>query len=170
MAGLREGVLLEAGFDTVAPNQPKDISSWLYELAAGKVEIVDNRAKGVPCYDPRYTFVEKLQTISTKYRKQQESGESPAEFMRHYYDVYRLLDRPDVQAFIGTENYKTHKHRRFRHGDNQVIAENEAFILSDPETGKLYSRAFVGSSALYYGKKPTFEEVLGRIDEWIDRL
>ena len=26
--GLREGVLLEVGFDTVAPNEPKDISSW----------------------------------------------------------------------------------------------------------------------------------------------
>jgi hypothetical protein len=25
--GLREGVLLEVGFDTVAPNEPKDISS-----------------------------------------------------------------------------------------------------------------------------------------------
>ena len=71
MEGLREGVLLEVGFDTVAPNSPKDISSWLYDrAAASKVEIVDNRAVAVPCYDPGYTFVEKLQTISTKFRKQ----------------------------------------------------------------------------------------------------
>jgi hypothetical protein len=26
--GLREGVLLEAGFAKVTPNEPKDISSW----------------------------------------------------------------------------------------------------------------------------------------------
>jgi hypothetical protein len=60
---LKEGVLLEAGFDVVTPNEAKDISSWAYDYAAGKVDVIDNRAKGVACYDPRYTFVEKLQTI-----------------------------------------------------------------------------------------------------------
>ena len=34
----------------------------------GKITITDNRAKGVACYDPGYTFVEKLQTVSTKFR------------------------------------------------------------------------------------------------------
>jgi len=55
---LREGVLLEAGFDTVTPNTARDISSWAYEYAASKIYITDNRAKAVPCYDPCYTFVE----------------------------------------------------------------------------------------------------------------
>ena len=45
--GLREGVLLEAGFAKVTPNEPKDISSWAYDYAADKVEIIDNRAKAV---------------------------------------------------------------------------------------------------------------------------
>jgi Nucleotidyl transferase AbiEii toxin, Type IV TA system len=170
LAGLREGVLLEAGFDTVAPNEPMDISSWLYDHAAGKVPIIDNRAKAVPCYDLRYTLVEKLQTISTKYRKQQETKESPLEFMRHYYDVYCLLDRPDVQGFIGGAEYNAHKARRFRQGDNQVIAENEAFLVSDAATRKLYHEAFNRSTVLYYGKTPTFEQVLGRIGDWIQRL
>ena len=70
LEGLREGVRLELGFDDVIPNTPKDIRSWAYDYAADKVDIVDSRAKGVACYDPRYTFVEKLQTISTKFRKQ----------------------------------------------------------------------------------------------------
>jgi hypothetical protein len=170
MAGLKEGVLLEAGFDVVSPNTPKDISSWLYDHAAAKVPLIDNRAKAVPCYDPRYTFVEKLQTISTKYRRQQEGNEFPSNFMRHYYDVYSLLQRPDVQAFIGTEPYKAHKAKRFRGGDNQKIAENEAFTLSDPDTRKTYAEAFAASTALYYGDKPTFDQVLSKITEWIDRL
>jgi nucleotidyltransferase AbiEii toxin of type IV toxin-antitoxin system len=153
LAGVKESVLLEAGFDVVAPNTPKDISSWLYDYAATRVPIIDNRAKGVPCYDPRYTFVEKLQTISTKYRRQQESKEIPSDFMRHYYDVYSLLHRPDVQAFIGTEPYRAHKAKRFRQGDNQNIAENQAFLLDDPKTRKMYAEAFAGSTALYYGAK-----------------
>jgi hypothetical protein len=170
LPGLREGVLLELGFDDVTPNIAKDISSWAYDYAAGKVDIIDNRAKGVACYDPRYTFVEKLQTISTKFRKQQESTESPVEFMRHYYDVHGLLQRPDVQAFIGTDAYKTHKTRRFPRADNQNIAHNEAFILSNAATRKVYEEAYVASSVLYYGNKPTFQQILDEIKKWIDRL
>ena len=168
--GLREGVLLELGFDDVAPNSPKDISSWAYDYAAGKVDIIDNRAKGVACYDPRYTFVEKLQTISTKFRRQQANGGSPIDFMRHYYDVHSLLQRPEVQAFIGTDEYKAHKAKRFPRADNQNIAQNEAFILSDPGTRKSYEDAFAKSSALYYGDKPSFEEVLELIAKWVDKL
>jgi hypothetical protein len=169
--GLKDGVLLEAGFDDVAPNATKDISSWAYEHAvASKVDIIDNRAKGVPCYDPRYTFVEKLQTVATKFRHQQENGEFPANFMRHYYDIYKLLQRPDVHSFIGTAAYTAHKEKRFPKADNKNIAENEAFILSDPATRKLYENAFATTSALYYKGKPTLGQILAEIGKWIDRL
>jgi Nucleotidyl transferase AbiEii toxin, Type IV TA system len=142
MKGLRPGVLLEAGFDEVSPNSSKDITSWLYDHAVSKgVDIIDNRAKGVPCYDPRYTFVEKLQTISTRYRQQQSSKASPVVFMRHYYDAYSLLRRKDVQDFIGTEEYKAHKKKRFRPGDDHDITQNQAFILADPATRELYAKA-----------------------------
>lgn len=168
---LKDGVLLEAGFDDVTPNVPKDISSWMYDHAAQSgVDIIDNRAKAVACYDPGYTFVEKLQTISTKFRKQQETGEFPANFMRHYYDAYSLLQRPEVQAFLGTDAYKVHKAKRFRGGDNPNIAENDAFILSDPETLAIYKEAYAKTGALYYNDKPTFDQILEEIADWADRL
>jgi hypothetical protein len=176
MDGLREGVLLELelDFDTVAPNIPKDITCWLYDKAVSrKVGVIDNRAIAVPCYDPGYTRVEKLQTIS--FRKQQESGNDPFGFMRHYYDVHELLKNSDVQAFIGTDAYtgtdayKQHKQARFR-GENQNIAGNEAFLLSDAETRALYADAYERSSSLYYGRKPTFEQILGDIKAWSAKL
>jgi hypothetical protein len=167
---LREGVLLEAGFDTVTPNTAKDISSWAYDYAASKIEIIDNRAKAVPCYDPRYTFVEKLQTISTKFRRQQEKKGSPIEFMRHYYDVYSLLKRPEVQEFIGTEAYKEHKKKRFRSGDEPDLTKNQAFHLTDPETRAACEKAYNTTSALYYTGKPTLDEILVEIGKWTDRL
>jgi hypothetical protein len=170
LAGLKPGVLLELGFDDVTPNSKKDISSWLYDYAADKTSIVDNRAKAVACYDPGYTFVEKLQTVSTKFRHQQDSNEFPINFMRHYYDIYSLLRRPEVQTFIGTADYQAHKTKRFRGGDNPNIAQNEAFILADPVTRKAYAKAFAESSALYYGDKPTFEKILEEISASIDRL
>jgi hypothetical protein len=170
MEGLREGVLLEVGFDTVAPNEPKDISSWMYDHAAGMVDIIDNRAKAVPCYDPGYTFVEKLQTVSTKFRNQQRDETDPVEFMRHYYDIHELLQQPKVQKFIGTDAYKTHKQARFRQGDNQNIAANKAFLLSDGETRALYADAYKRSGSLYYKGKPTFEQIMAEIQKWIEKL
>jgi hypothetical protein len=154
----------------VTPNSKRDISSWLYKHAKDKVQIIDNRAKAVACYDPGYTFVEKLQTVSTKFRQPQAKKDRPIDFMRHYYDVYALLQRPDVQAFIGTEAYNAHKTKRFRGGDNPAISQNQAFILADLETRKAYAKAFDKSSALYYGDKPTFEQVLEAIGKWIDCL
>ena len=117
-----------------------------------------------------YTLVEKLQTTSTKFRQQQESGEFPVNFMRHYYDVYCLLQRPEVQAFIGTDDYKTHMGKRFRQGDNPNIAENQAFVLSDPATRALYEQAYEASKVLYYGDKPTFAQILEKIGVWAERL
>ncbi|MDP9811396.1 hypothetical protein J2W42_004260 [Rhizobium tibeticum] len=167
---LKDGVLLEAGFDTVAPNIDKDISSWAYDFASSRVELIDNRALAVPCYEPGYTLVEKLQTISTKYRKQQETGQFPANFLRHYCDVYCLLDQPDVQAFIGTEAYLTHKARRFPKLDNPDIANNPAFSLSDPEIFALYESAYERTAPLYYHGRPSLKEILARIRSYADLL
>ncbi|WP_420963847.1 nucleotidyl transferase AbiEii/AbiGii toxin family protein [Brucella sp. IR073] len=70
-----------------------------------QVDIIDNRALGIACYHPGYTLVEKLQTISTKFRKQRETGECPANFLRHYYDVYALLGNSEVLEFLGSASY-----------------------------------------------------------------
>jgi hypothetical protein len=170
LKGLKPGILLELGFDDVTPNSKRDISSWLYDYAAEKAPIIDNRAKGVDCYDPRYTFVEKLQTVSTKFRRQQETKEFPVNFMRHYCDIYRLLQRPEVQAFVGTAAYMAHKQKRFRSGDDPDLTKNQAFVLSDPVTRRLYKAAYDASTALYYGKKPTFDDIFKEIAAWADRL
>jgi hypothetical protein len=167
---LKDGVLLEAGFDTIAPNIDKDISSWAYDFASSRVELIDNRALAVPCYEPGYTLVEKLQTISTKYRKQQQTGKFPANFLRHYYDVYCLLDQPDVQAFVGTDAYLAHKERRFPKLDNQDIGNNPAFSLSEPEIFAFYENAYERTAALYYHGRPSLEEILRRIGSYADRL
>ena len=50
--GLREGVLLEVGFDDVAPNTAKDISSWVKRLAADKVISSTTARKAWPATIP----------------------------------------------------------------------------------------------------------------------
>lgn len=139
LSDLKEGILLELGFDQTTPNIACDISSWVYDKALSlKLPIIDNRAKQVSCYLPGYSFVEKLQAISTKYRLQQENKSMPVNFLRHYYDVYKLLENEDVLKFVGNKEYKNHKQRRFRAGDELKIAINQAFIIDDPVTRDLY--------------------------------
>jgi hypothetical protein len=170
--GLKTGILLEAGFDQVAPNKPCTISSWAYDLAvrSGAPNLTDNRAIDVPCYEPGYTFVEKLQTISTKYRLQQQTGEMPANFMRHYYDVYCLLGVQGVQQFVGTQDYLAHKQKRFRQDDVADITKNEAFLLTNPETRMSYAAAYASTRALYYREQIPFDAIVERIAKVAARL
>ncbi len=92
LVGIKTGILLEPGFDDTTPNRLVTISSWAYDVAvARQVTIFDNRALEIPCYLPAYTFVEKLQTISTKYRRLSQTSTFPSNFLRHYYDIYCLL-------------------------------------------------------------------------------
>lgn len=45
--------------------------------------MIDNRARAVPCYAPMHTFVEKLKTLSSKYRRLVQPQAFPANFLRH---------------------------------------------------------------------------------------
>jgi len=171
LQGVKSGVLLEVGFDDTAPNRPVTISSWAYDTAVARGVLVgDNRAVDVLCYEPSHTFVEKLQTLSTKYRGLPETGRLPPNFLRHYYDVYCLLGLPEVLDFIGTPAYEARKRQRFRAADERVIARNPAFVLADPSRRKTFAAEYGRTAALYYQGQPPFEDIVARIHEHIDRL
>jgi hypothetical protein len=171
--GLKDGILLEVGFDTVTPNYPTTISSWAFDKAIEipEIEIKDNRAFGISCYHPGYTFVEKLQTITTKFRNEQKSGIERPNLMRQYYDVYCLLNNHEVNDFIGTPEYHAHKADRFSNADLEVpIKSSEAFLLSNTELREKFTKRYKATSALYYKGQPDFNDVLKRIYEKLDRL
>ena len=171
--GVKEGILLEAGFDTVTPFNLITISSWAYDkvISNPKIQITDNRAIDVSCYHPGYTFVEKLQTIATKFRKEKETGEPNPNFMRQYYDIYCLLNEKIVQDFIKSDEYQIHKKARFPKADYEIpIASNDAFILSGSTIRDDFAQRYKLTSALYYKGQPTFEEVLDQIKTFADKL
>lgn len=170
--GVKEGILLEIGFDTVTPNNALTISSWAYDKAVQQgVPVIDNRAIDIACYHPGYTFVEKLQTIATKFRQEKESGEEKQNLMRQYYDVYSLLGHPMVQQFIGTQEYQAHKEERFPPKDYAIpIAENQAFRLEDQKLRTRFIERYKATAALYYKNQPPFEDVLATIATWLGKL
>ncbi|TDX00275.1 nucleotidyl transferase AbiEii/AbiGii toxin family protein [Dinghuibacter silviterrae] len=171
--GLKPGILLEVGFDTVTPNEKLSISSWALDLALNTIsgQIVNNTATDISCYQPGYTLVEKLQTIVRKFRREQETGEENPNYMRQYYDVSRLLLRKEVQAFIGTKEYQDHKAVRIKGKDNEIpLLENEAFLLSDPKLRKNFAVRYAKTASLYYKGQLPFEELLAIIQENLPKL
>jgi hypothetical protein len=170
--GIKEGILLEAGFDKVTPNNTLTISSWAYEKAVQQnVEIIDNRAIDVACYHPGYTLVEKLQTVATKFRQEQDSGEELQNLMRQYYDIYNLLKDTTIQAFIGTNEYLEHKIDRFPKIDFDVpISQNEAFLLNNPKLKNRFKERYKRTATLYYKGQPNFEDILDEISKWVGKL
>jgi hypothetical protein len=170
LAGVKDGILLEVGFDDITPHFPRDISSWAYDFGSTKVSVIDNRAKAVACYHPGYTFVEKLQAISTKYRKRLEEGRFPENFMRHYYDIYCLLQDQQVLNFINSAEYNAHKEKRFSKDDEKVISKNEAFLLSNEGIKNTFKKQYKATQALYYKGQVDFDEILASIRAHIARL
>ncbi|MCX2865174.1 nucleotidyl transferase AbiEii/AbiGii toxin family protein [Paucibacter sp. PLA-PC-4] len=169
LSGVKDGILLELGFDDTAPNRSVTISSWALDTAMVRgVKVIDNRATAVPCYAPTHTFVEKLQTISTKYRRLADAQSFPANFLRHYYDVYCLLALKEVQDFMREPAYQERKAQRFRTGDERVIAQNPAFILADPAERQRFAQEYRKTAALYYQGQPDFDDLLTRIGQYID--
>ncbi len=173
-AGIKEGILLEVGFDRTSPFQRRDITSWAYEnaRASSTISFADNRAIGVPCYEPKYTFVEKLQAVVRKYRLFQQGKGSrtlPANFVRHYYDLFKLIDLPEVQVFIGTAEYEAYKKERFK-GDDTIVANSDVLRLADADERALFEKEYERTASMYFRDRPTFEEILQRMQKDLPRL
>ncbi|KAA2244447.1 nucleotidyl transferase AbiEii/AbiGii toxin family protein [Chitinophaga agrisoli] len=171
---LKDGVLLEAGFAQVTPNSPIDISSWMYDKATSvKLNIADSRAMRIACYHPGYTFVEKLQTVVTKYRNEtQGDRKGPiVNFMRQYYDIFKLLQTDLIQAFIKTDEYQHHKDVWFSKADKEIpLFENPALLLPDEKLMKDFRKRYQGTAKLYYNGQPDFDEMVKYIRTFVDKL
>lgn len=124
----------------------------------------------VNCYLPEYTFVEKLHTISRKYRLQQMSGSLPINFLRHYYDLFKLLEEKRVRDFIGTKDYLEHKNFKFKNNEEKDLTKNDAFIIDSDVTKAEFEEAFKVTDSLYYNKRPGLKEILDRLSKYLDKF
>jgi hypothetical protein len=175
LEGLKDGILLEAGFDTITPNTPINISSWIWEHLISinaRNNYINNTAIGVQCYHPGYTLVEKLQTIVRKYRNIDNPGASDDKnFMRQYYDIYCLLGNALIQEFIGSPEYLAHKATRIKGADNLIpLNEHPALLLNNPKIRESFTGRYLSTAKLYYIEQPDFEEILARIAVHLHKL
>lgn len=171
ISSLKEGILFELGFDKTTPYVEKNISSWAFDKAtASGVELIDNRAKNIKCYKPEYTLIEKLQTISTKYRVNKgQVNKSPVNFIRHYYDIYCLLNEVSIRAFINTKEYADFKKEKFGRLDELDLTKNPAFNLSNAEL-ETFDKWYREKSDIYFQSPPTFDQIMESLSELLRSL
>ena len=171
LEAIKPHILLEAGFAQVEPNKELTISSWASDVAKdANLDVVDNRAQSIKCYLPEYTFVEKLSAISGKFRQFQAGKILPVNFIRHHYDIYRLLEHDSVLSFVGSDSFLEHKNSRFRSSDESNLSKNEAFLLQDSKTREVFSKEYLRTKDLYYNDFPSFDSILDRIGSHISKL
>lgn len=51
-----------------------------------------------------------------------------------------------------------------------MIAENEAFLLTDKETREMYESAYRSTRTLYYQSQPDFDDLLEKIEDHVHEL
>ena len=163
-------MLLEAGFGKTAPNEPRDFSSWVFDRALKVgLDVIDNRARGVRCYNPEYTFVDKMQAICRRYRQHRERNDSekdrPREFLRHYYDLYMLLEVPRVKAFMGTPENEDYKKSQFKISDAKYFETREPYKLEDPKIYALFEQEFGHMNTMLLAPAPKFKDLIERLRE-----
>ena len=167
MPELKKEVLLEVGFDKTAPNEPRDFTSWALDRAREtKGAVLDNRALGVRCFNPEYTFVD-IQTICRRFRQHRDRNDPktdrPRNFLRHYYDLYMLLEVPRVKAFIGTDEYEAYKRQKLRTTDAAEFATRAAFRLQDAAAYALFENEFSAMDAMITPPRPGFAQIMERL-------
>lgn len=165
--GLKPEVLLEVGFARTAPHEPRDIGSWALERAIeARLKVVENRAWEVPCFNPEYTFVDKLQTICKKfrqYRDRHEERDRPRQFLRHYYDLFMLLELDRVKTFLGTSDYQTYKVEKIRGKDAVEFESRNAFTFREETVRREFEIEYDSMNTLLLSPGPTFNEILERL-------
>ena len=161
-------VFLEIGFAQVEPNERKEISAWVVDRAQGAgFEDIKDKAACVKCYRPEYTLVEKLSAIEGKFRQQQENKTIPENFIRHYYDVYQLLQRKQIKAFTKSREFKD---KLSMHKNLDKFQSSDAFFLKDKATREAYAEAYAQKKPLYYRTRAEFNQIVQGIGSWVHGL
>ena len=163
---LKSEVLLEIGFHQTAPNEPRDFTSWALDKALSVgLDVVDNSAKRVKCFNPEYTFVDKLQTICRFYRQHRDGkeGEQPPP---RIFRAYQFLS----SGRRGRAVYQQIIDLRRKLKGPEEFASRDAFTLPDPATCALFEAEFKTMGRLLLAPGPTFEELAARLREFAPKL
>jgi hypothetical protein len=180
--GLNPSVILEMGIrGGPYPAEPRTIQSMLGAALEGMIDDTGTQAFALMVLHPKRTLVEKLSAFHTACEAWSETGDlALVRKVRHLSDIDSLLQREDLEAFVGTDEYLTlisevdaigvenfpSSHRRPPEGR---FAASPAF---GPEGALLEAiRAdYDRSEFLFYGDRAELDDILARLAPLRERL
>ena len=123
----------------------------------------------------RRTFVEKMFAIHAKVEEFKKEGKEIGGYARHYYDLFCLVERPEVLAMLRSEEYAAIKADYDRvsleHFEKSYVPPPEiSFAMSDAlfPAGDLraaIAKVFAEQCRLLcFGPSPTWDEVQARLE------
>ena len=87
-------------------------------------------------------------------------------FIRHYYDVYQLLNTERVKQFVGTEPYQSYKLEKFGTLVELDLTKNPAFQLTEPGEIDKFNTLYQKKAEIYFGITPSFEKIIEHIKNY----
>jgi hypothetical protein len=129
----------------------------------------------------RRTFVEKLFAIHAKIDAFKKEGLPIGAYARHYYDLYCLIQRPEVLAMLRSGEYAAitadyHRVSTEHFPKSYVPPPGMSFAGSDALFPPTDLRAIIAAGfaaecrVLCFGPFPTWDEVQARLEEIRDLL
>lgn len=164
-------IKLEMGYrGGQTPNSIQPITSYLAQelLQAGETEnFLDLKPFNIKVLSPERTFVEKLFALHAAY----ENNEIEKR-VRHYYDVYCLLNLNSVKEFIGTIEYSELKSDVYKFSEDNFKDSPLPDINSLPSCGFLNPtdealdkiKIAHESSDLIFSERPSINEIFRRLN------
>lgn len=177
--GLEASILLEPGVGGgYSPATDLSIQSQMAEYMVGHgIKLVD--IEGLELFsmqviERRRTFVEKLFTLESAVRQHVE-GQAIGRDVRHYADLYALVDLPDVRAMLEGPEYGMlvvdvdAQGERFYPAHHQCppgMRFKDSLLFPPPEVVEAIRRAYeTECRRLFYGAAhPAFAQVLSALE------
>ncbi|MBI5243361.1 MAG: hypothetical protein HY922_06690 [Elusimicrobia bacterium] len=115
-----------------------------------------------------------MQAICRRYRQHRERNDPekdrPREFLRHYYDLYILLEAPRVKAFIGTDEYAAYKKLKFRPSDGKYFDTRKPYKLDEAKICDFFEQEFSRMNAMLLAPAPEFKDLIERLREYAPKF
>lgn len=180
--GLDATVILEMGIrGGPHPTEVRQIQSMLGAALDGRIGDESTKAFEIVVLHPRRTFVEKLFAFHSACELWSEGRETAlSRQTRHLPDIYSLLARADVAAFVGSDEYHALVHEvdafglqyfpRDHRAPNDLRFAGSSALNPEGELRAAIEDEYARSAFLFYGDRPQLDAIFERIEEIRDRL
>jgi hypothetical protein len=183
---LANSIMLEMGirsgdFPTEQVTLTSYVSDFLRETSQS-LNAEDERPFEMTLLHFRRTFVEKLFAIHNNVEESLRKNEPLGKYARHYYDLFSLLQHPEVLEMLASEEFQRLKtdadrisHKYFERShfppDDLRFSQSRALFPDSPKLRKELSSVYKEQCHLLcFGNFPSWEEVEASFESVRDRL